>query len=141
MKKSLIKKIALSAGAVFLLLVVVLCVHIYIVTRPKPMDAHTVAMARIDIKQPINQEDADRITTWLYQQNGIDHVLCNPSTRIVVFTYHPIVTTANDIVQHFKSDFNYAASRYIPSDKEMRSGCPVATTSITYKIFGFFRHI
>jgi len=63
----------------FLFLVLVLAVHIYWVTRPKAPDANTKIMARIDIKQPITQADADKITTWLYQQKGIDHVLVNDS--------------------------------------------------------------
>jgi hypothetical protein len=142
MKKGLLKKILLSTSGVFFLLVAVLAIHIYIVTRPKAPTANTRIMARIDIKQPISQGDADKITTWLYQQKGIDHVLCNPKTEIVVFTFFPIKTTGDQIVKDFKSSFSYnKAQRYIPTEEELKGGCPVASTSFAYKTYNFFKRI
>jgi hypothetical protein len=136
------KRVLLGAVSVFLLLTVVLVVHIYIVTRPKAPDAHTRIMARIDIKQPINQDDANKITTWLYQQKGIDHVMCNPKTEIVVFTFFPIKTNGNQVVNDFKSNFNYnKAQRYIPTEAELKGGCPAASTSFAYKTYNFFKNI
>ena len=141
MKKRTLKRIALTVLSVFLFLVLVLAVHIYIVTRPKAPDAHTRVMARIDIHQPLTQQDADRITTWLYQQKGIDHVLVNPQTDIAVFTFFPVKTNATDIVSHFKSELPYKADRYLPTAEEMKGGCPVMAGSFTYKISALFRHI
>lgn len=142
MKKGLLKKIFITGGSIFLLLVLVLCVHIYIVTRPKAPDAHTIVMTRIDIKQAINQDDAQKITTWLYQQNGIDHVLCNPESGIVVFTFYPIKTSADAIVSQFKTNFNYSSAlRYVPSADELKGGCPVASTSLSYKTYAFIKKI
>ena len=94
MKKELLKKVLTGAGILFGLLVVVLCVHIYIVTRPKPMSAEMRIMARVDFKQDLNTDDAAKITTFLYQQKGIDHVLCNPAGKLVVFTFYPAKTSA-----------------------------------------------
>jgi len=139
MKKRIWKRIALGTLSIFGLLVIVLCVHIYVVTRPKPMDAHTRAMARIDIRQPITQADADKITAWLYQQKGIDRVLVNPQSDIAVFTFFPVQTTANRIVGDFKASLPYKAERFIPSADAMKNGCPVASTS--YKVYSFFKHI
>jgi len=119
----------------------VLAVHIYIVTRPKPMDAHTRAMARIDIQQPVTQADAGRITTWLYQQKGVDRVLVNPGTAIVVFTFFPLKTTADQVVSDFKADLPYKAQRFIPTKAGLRNGCPVASTSVTFKVYSFFKHL
>ncbi|TWV94352.1 hypothetical protein [Chitinophaga pinensis] len=48
-----LKQILLWAGGISLCLVVVLAVHIYMVTRPKPPGANTRIMARIDIRQDI----------------------------------------------------------------------------------------
>jgi len=141
MKKRIWKRIALGTLSIFGLLVIVLCVHIYVVTRPKPMDAHTRAMARIDIRQPITQADADKITAWLYQQKGIDRVLVNPQSDIAVFTFFPVQTTANRIVGDFKASLPYKAERFIPSADAMKNGCPVASTSATYKVYSFFKHI
>jgi hypothetical protein len=118
------KKIVLWTMSIFCVLVLALGIHIYMVTRPKPMDAHTRAMARIDIKQPITQADADRITTWLYRQKGVDRVLVNPSSSIVVFTFFPIRTTAGQVVSDFKTDLPYKAQRFLPTEATVRSGCP-----------------
>ena len=139
MQKRNWKRIALGALSVFLSLVIVLAVHIYIVTRPKAPDANTRIMARIDVRQPLTNDDAARITAWLYRQKGVDHVLVNPATSIVVFTFFPIKTSAGEIVGHFKSDLPYKADRYMPSESEMSSGCPVASTSLTYKVYSFLK--
>ena len=141
MKKISWKKVLLGTVSLFLLLVLILAVHIYIVTRPKAPDEHTRVMARIDIKQDINQDDANKITTWLYQQKGIDHVLVNPQSDIVIFTFFPIKTTANQIVKDFKLNFNYKAERFVPSAADLQSGCPVASTSKTYKVYNFFKNL
>lgn len=65
--KSKLKKIIVWSVSITAFLAIVLAIHIYVVTRPK-VDEQTIVMARIDIKQPINQDDATRIARWLYQQ-------------------------------------------------------------------------
>jgi hypothetical protein len=140
MQKRNWKRIALGVFSVFLFLVVVLAVHIYIVTRPKAPDANTRIMARIDVRQPLTAADASKITAWLYRQKGIDHVLVNPATSIVVFTFFPIKTSAGEIVGHFKSDLPYKGDRFMPGEEAMTSGCPVAATSLTYKVYSFLKH-
>ena len=142
MKRNRIKKTLLWSGGIFLFLVMVLAVHIYIVTRPKAPTEHTRIMARIDIKQPISQDESNKITTWLYQQQGVDHVLCNQKTDIVVFTFSPLKANANEIASNFKSALNYPnAQRYIPTEAEMQGGCPVATTSFSYKMYKMVKNI
>ncbi len=141
MKKKWIKKILLYTGAAFLVMIMVLGVHIYMVTRPKAPDANTRIMARIDIKQAITQRDADAITAWMYQQKGVDRVLCNPESDILVFTYFPVKTDANLIARQFKSSFNMKAERYMPTAAELKTGCPVAAGSATTKIYNSIKHI
>jgi hypothetical protein len=138
MKKKLIKASIWSAS-ILGFLIIVLAIHIYVVTRPK-VDAHTVVMARIDIKQAINQDDANKIGAWLYTEKGIDHVLVNPKTDIVIFTFYPLKTTANQVVSDFKSTFNYKAERYLPSEEEIASSCP-ASNSVSFKAYNFFKKI
>ena len=141
MTRKTIKKIALGALSFLALMIIVLAVHIYVVTRPK-VDEHTRIMARIDMNKYIDQQDADKITAWLYQQNGVDHVLCNPKTSIAVFTYSPLKANANSIAANLIANLNYPdAKRYIPSEAEMKGGCPVASTSFTYKAYSFIKHI
>ena len=141
MRTKTIKKIVLSSLSVFLFLVVVLAVHIYWVYRPKAPGPDSKTMARIDIRQPITQDDADKISAWLYHQKGVDHVLVNPESRIAVFTFFPIKTTGDQIVKNFKSSFHIKADRFIPTEADLASSCPVAKTSITYKVYKFIEHI
>lgn len=140
MTKRTLKRTALTLIAVFVFLVVVLAVHIYVVTRPR-VDANTRIMARIDIRQPIDQHDADKITAWLYRQKGVDHVLVNPATDIAIFTFAPLQNNAARIIQDFKAGMPYKAERHLPKAGEMTGGCPVAATSMTYKVYSFMKHI
>ncbi len=141
MTKAAVRKIVKITGTTAALLAIVLLAHIYIVTRPKAPDVHAVAMARIDLKQPISQTDAEKITGWLYQQKGIDHVLCNPSADIVVFTYMPAKTNANEVVSNFKTSLGYSAERYMPCEEDMKGGCPVMANSLQGKVYAFFKRI
>lgn len=124
-----IKKIALISLSVFALLFIVLCVHIYVMMKPRPADATTIAMARIDFKQDINQADADKISTWLYQQKGVQHVLCNQQNKIAVFTFYPAKVSADRITRNLSSQFNYKAVRFMPSKEDMAKGCPAMANS------------
>jgi hypothetical protein len=133
MKKT-IKKILLYGAATFLFLVFVLAVHIYFVYRPAP-DANTRVMARIDIKQRLTQDEANKIASWMYHQKGVDHVLVNPQTNIVIFTFYPVKTSGNKIVSDFKSNFSVKAERIIANEANLKSSCPVAATSYTYKFY------
>jgi hypothetical protein len=141
MKRKWMKNILLYTGVTFLLMVMVLGVHIYMVTRPKAPDANIRVMARIDIKQAITQQDADAITAWMYQQKGVDRVLCNPESDILVFTYFPVKTDANLILRQFKSSFNMKAERYMPTAAELQTGCPVAAGPATTRIYNSIKHI
>lgn len=133
------KKTAIYSASVLGILILILCVHIYLVTRPKAPDASTRIMARIDIKQDISKADAEKITEWMYRQKGVDHVLCNPESGIVVFTYAPLQANADKLVAAFKTNFHLPAERIVPTEAEMKSGCPVASGSISYKAYSFVK--
>jgi len=133
------KKILKTAGIIFSVLVLVLVVHIYLVTRRTPPDAHTVAMARIDFKQQLQQRDADSITRWLYRQPGIYHVLCNPAAKLVVFSYAPVTADPDKIAIEMRAQTAYDAFRFVPDKSSLSDGCPVAQTSITYKLYRLFK--
>ena len=82
-------------------------------------------MARIDLHQPIDQTDAEKIKAWLLQQKGVDRVLVNPRWSTAVFTFTP-VANVNGIVQDFKASLPYRnAVRYLPTKKQVKSACPV----------------
>ena len=136
------KKIAIGTVSAFILLGAVLMVHIYMVTRPKAPDEHTIVMARVDIKQPITEEQGDELKGWLYRQQGIDHVLYNAASQILVFTYYPVKTDPNKIITGLKSKFNLVnAQRHVLTDAEKKNGCPVAVNSFSTGAYNFIKHI
>ena len=140
MSGKLIKKAVLGTCATLLLLLAILGIHIYIVTKPKA-DAKTVAMARIDIKQSINETEAGGIEKWLSSQTGVDHVLLNRETNILVFTFYPVKASANQLADNLKATFNVNAERIVPSAEQMASGCPAMGHTLTGKLYSFFAHI
>jgi hypothetical protein len=130
---------AIIAG-VFLLGVLALAVHIYVVTRPR-VDGHSRGMARIDLHQKIGRSDADRITAWLSRQKGVDHVLVNSGTAIAVFTYTPVTANPGLIIKAFRDSLPYSKSvRYLPTAPEVRRGCPMTATPVTNKIYQFIKN-
>jgi hypothetical protein len=141
MKSSKIKKILLGTISIFSILVAVLIIHIYWVTRPKAPDNTTIAMARMDIKEPISAKDCQQIATWLYQQKGIDHVLINQSNQIAIFTYYPIKTKADVVVSNFKKSFSFKAERFVPTEAQMKSGCPINANSPTYIVSKYLNQL
>ena len=141
MKKRNWKKIVLTSALVFVGLVIILGVHIWWVTHPR-VDAGTRVMARIDLHQPITSDDATKITAWLYQQKGVDHVLVNQASAIALFTFAPAKTDGNRIINDFKTGTPYTrAERFLPKIDPNASGCPVATTSFTYKVYALMKRV
>lgn len=138
--KNRIKKVLLYGTGTVLFLFLALAAHIYFVYRPSP-DVYSKVMARIDIKQPITQKDANDISSWLTHQNGIDHVLVNPHTDIVIFTFFPVKTTGDKVVSDFKSHFPFKAERFMPDAESLSHSCPMAASSYTYKIYKFISNI
>ena len=135
-----VKKIAKSTLLTTLLLVVVLGIHIYIVTKPKA-DAKTVAMARIDIKQPIDESQAGSIENWVAKQSGVDHVVLNRQTDILVFTFYPVKASADKIAANLRTTFGINAERFVPTEDQLKSSCPAMGSGFTAKLYYFFTHI
>jgi hypothetical protein len=135
----MMKRILKVTGLVVVVLVLVLGVHIYMVTRRTPPDANTVALARIDFKEQLRAQDSDSITRWLYRQPGVLHVLCNPAGKLVVFTYAPVSADPDRIAAAMREQLPYDAHRFMPDTRALAGGCPVAQTSVTYKLLHLFK--
>ena len=140
MKAKFMKRIFIATSATLLLLVAILGIHIYIVTKPRINDK-TVAMARIDIKQSINETKAGGIEKWLSEQTGVQHVVLNRESNIIVFTFYPIKANANELAENLKATFNVNAERFMPSAEQMASGCPAMAHTFSGKVYSFFSHI
>ena len=125
MKRKFLKRICITAAAIVFMLSTVLAVHLYhVFSNQKKADSSTIAMARIDFKQPISSTDASKISAWLHQQKGVTQVLCNDSAAIAVFSYHPATTNADNIIAALKTSLNYTAERFVPDQASLKSGCP-----------------
>lgn len=142
-RKKTLKKAVLITLSVLFFLFAVLCVHIYVMMKPKPASPTTVALARIDFKQAINQDDANKISSWLYNQKGVQHVLCNPQSSIAVFSFYPAKANADNIAANLTTAMHYNAVRYKPSTKEMAQGCPAGygASSFSAKVYGVMKNI
>lgn len=134
------KKVLIISLSVTAVLAIVLGIHIYMVTKPR-IDEKTLSMARMDMASDINQQDAEKIASWLYRQAGVAHVLCNAESNTVVFTFYPAKASANDITAAFNQSFPYKASRYMPDPKAMQSGCPVSVNTFSGKVSSLFKSI
>jgi hypothetical protein len=128
-----------GALSVLVVLVMILGIHIYMVTKPKA-DAKTVAMARIDIKQHIEEDDASAIEKWLSEQEGVQRVVLNRETNMIVFTFYPVKVSADQLAENLKYIFGIDATRYKPSAEQMASGCPAMSGTFTGKVFSFLKH-
>jgi len=142
MAKKKLKKIALASIFVLLGMLLLLCIHLYIVTRPKSPDINTRVMARIDFTDSLSNKQSAAVTEWLYKQQGIDHVLYNPISHILVFTFSPLYNDANRITASMQQTFStYKLTRVMPTDAEMAVGCPVASNEISAKVIHFFKSL
>lgn len=124
-------------AGVFVALSLVLAVHIYMVTRPKQVDAQTLSMARFDIKNQLGPQDSAKIQAWLYRQVGVSYVLVNPHSQIAVFSYYPAKASADKIAMNFRVSSGYDAVRYVPTKQELEKGCPVLPDEITHRVTAF----
>lgn len=123
--KQFVKRVLIATGIVSLLLLIVLGIHIYQVTRPAKADETTIALARIDFDQNLNREDSVRITNWLATQKGVERVLCNPTGKTVVFSFYPVKVNASDLAKTLSAQLHLNGTRFLPDALAMKSGCPV----------------
>jgi hypothetical protein len=136
-RKKILKGVLFGVG----ILAIVLTVHIYLVTRPQTINPDKMVMARIDIKNDINQQEANKIQSWLYTQKGVHNALVNKDSKIAIFTFFPAKVSGDQIVSNFKTAFNYDAKRYIPSQEELANSCPAMAGGITQMAKVYIKNI
>lgn len=141
MARPTIVRVSLAVALTIFLLILLVSVHISAVTSKKKTDPHVLVMARLDIKQAISQTDAQLITTWLYQQKGVDHVFVNPDSKIAVFTFFPLIADADQIALHFSASLPYKAQRFRPDSGALRSGCPAGFAKPALSITTYIKQL
>jgi hypothetical protein len=129
--------IKIIAGA-FGLLLLTLAVHIYMVARPANADAQTLALARADFQQDIQETDIASINAWLQQQPGVVRAVCNADYNNVVFSYYPTQVDADALTTALGQATGMPLKRHIPTAEAMAGGCPVKAPSFFSRIFSNF---
>lgn len=67
-------------------------------------------------------------------QKGVSHVLCSTQTKIAVFTFYPAQVNATQLTAQLSKSLGIPANRYLPSNEEIASGCPVLPNSTEKKL-------
>ncbi|HEV2479561.1 MAG TPA: hypothetical protein VGS79_07845 [Puia sp.] len=137
----MLKRSLFILGTLLLVLVAAVTVHVYLVTRVRPPDDHTRILARMDFPHRLTAGDSTGITAWLYGRKGVDHVLCNPAGKLVIFSFFAKKTSAGTVVNDFNASFAYHATRHLPTEAEMTMGCPFVSGSPGYRMYLFFKHL
>lgn len=137
MKKKLLLRITLGALATVLLLFVALVAHIYMVTpKTTKNDNRQRQLSRIDFKQDINAEEAEKIRAFVSTMNGVEGTHFNVENDVLVYTYAAGTQNSTDVFNAIVKMGNYNAERYVVSQEQSKNGCPVSTDkeSFSYRI-------
>lgn len=141
--KTLLKKIAIWTGSIFSLLVVVLVVHIYLVTRPStPLPNHNVYLSRIDFKESVDSLEANRIMNHVRTLEGIANAYFNIPAGTLVYGYKKGTQSPEKVYQEVSKFTTLKAERLIISEEDMAKGCPAFDkSSFTYKFGEFVKNV
>lgn len=124
MNFNLFKKIALGALGVLTSLLIILCVHIYIVTHKPKTPFELTQLSRIDFKQKVDSVEANKITSFIATQEGVKSTYFNLKDGILVYTYQSdkqnSITIYNKLINHG----HYKAERFIINEAKANTGCP-----------------
>lgn len=123
MRKLNLKKIAIISCVCIATFAIAAAAHVYSIKQGKKPNENTVSMARLNFSKPITNADIPTITNWL-KQNGATAVMVNTTYNNVVFTYAPLKTNVMSLVDLLNSTTNYKATKYSPTEAQMKSGCP-----------------
>jgi K+-sensing histidine kinase KdpD len=123
MRKLNLNKIAIISCTFIATFAIASAAHVYSIKQGKKANESTVSMARLNFSNPITNADVAIITYWL-KQNGAKAVMVNTTYNNAVFTYAPLKTNVNSLVDLFNKTTNYKATKYSPSEAQMKSGCP-----------------
>jgi hypothetical protein len=134
------KKLIIGVIGIFALLVLVLAVHIYQVSRPKEGGIPSIALSRIDFPQGIDSLEAVSIQTHFSKLEGIRDFRINATSGHVVCLYDNKIWQASDLVDKINFNFSLSAELYRPPAAMLTQSCPVIDkSSLTYKLGTFFQ--
>ncbi len=124
MKKKVIK-IAAWTGSILLLLLVVLVVHIYMVTRPRQYDNNNLQLSRIDFKQPVSADEAAKIRHFVAAMPGVDNAMFNQHDQTLVYGFNTGLQNSANVYKQLMAFGHYSAKAFVPDATQLASGCPM----------------
>ncbi|MBI3234217.1 MAG: hypothetical protein HYZ42_09280 [Bacteroidetes bacterium] len=143
MKNKKVKKILLWSGSVTLFLFIVLVIHILMVTKPVKYDNNNLQLSRIDFKQDIDSVEAGKIRHFVANLPGVNNAMFNIKDRNLVYGYMTGEQNSEDVYKQLMAFGNYKAERFIVSEEQLNSGCPIVAdrSSLNYRFYSYIYKI
>jgi len=144
MKKRKVTKIAIWTVSVFLVLTGILFVHIYLVTRNKDFGSNkNIQMSRIDFKQSVSTEEANKIQAFVKNMPGITGTLFNTDNGVLIYTYKNDQQNSLDVYTKLMKHGHYKAERFVVPASEASNGCPVMNDKDSFngKLTAYIAHL
>jgi hypothetical protein len=127
----------------FLLVLVVgltisLVIHLFLIKQVKA-NQKVFAMGRIDFNEPNPNENLSDVRDYTASIKGISNAIYNSNERVLVFMYEPKIIDANKVLNEVKLHSKTEATRYLSTENDLKSGCPVnfSKSSFLGKAFAF----
>jgi hypothetical protein len=142
MKNLLLKRLLIAAGSIFLLLVLILFVHIYQVTRPtQDQDLRARQLSRIELTEKLDTEGERSLMKDLTSMKGIAIAKLSKTENAVIYELDPTVQSTDKVVSKLSKN-GYPVKKFELSKEQQGKGCPVIDkSSVTYKVGSFFQSI
>jgi hypothetical protein len=144
MKKKRLLKIAIWMTSSCVVLIGVLLIHIYMVTRPIDYGANaTIQMSRIDFKQPVAATEVIKIQAFVKQLPGVKNAVFNTDSGILIYTYQNEQQNSLNVYTKLMNYRNYKAERFVVTASQASNGCPVMNdkNSFNGKLTAYISHL
>lgn len=140
MTKKFWKRLLIGVGSTFLLLVAVLFVHIWMVTRPKPGDDQRVRqLARIDFQQELTPKVRAELVKDFKAMEGTRTFRFNPDEKAMVYEIDPEIQSTEAVYQNLVVSNDFKAKKYAVPVAMKSGGCPaIDKNSFTYRLGKMF---
>jgi hypothetical protein len=132
MEKRSIKKIVIWSISIFIVLFVVLIIHILMVTKPVVYDNSDLQLSRIDFKQDIDSLEGNKIRHFIATLPGIENSSFNEKDNILVYGFRLGKQNSETVFKKLIEFGNYKAERFVVSEAQMNSGCPMGKDKSTF---------
>src|ERR1044072_5190075 len=120
-----IMKILKISVLIILILFSMLAVHIYQVTKPRQLDNNNLQLSRIDFLQPVDEAEAAKIRHFVASLPGADNTLFNTQNAVLIYGYQNNLQNSTDVFTKLIAFGHYKAKKFIVSEQQASSGCPV----------------